>query len=345
MNRETDRMIYADPELPETGMEHGSAEQKETGIEYGSADPKETGTGYESTGQSTCRICPRNCGVRRTEGQRGICGVDSVIRVSRAALHMWEEPCISGSRGSGAVFFAGCPLHCVYCQNYEIADGTGKEITVERLAEIFLELQEKQAHNINLVTPTHYSPVIAEAVRAARERGLVIPIVYNCSGYESVDTLKKLEKIVDIYLTDFKYPDTEGAEKYSHAPDYPETAMSALREMVRQQPEGIFDEEGMMQKGVIVRHLLLPGKVKAGKEVIRRVYETFGDQVYLSLMNQYTPFPRVEEKFPELARKVTDREYRRLLEYAMELGVEYGFFQEGDTAEESFIPAFDGEGV
>ncbi len=299
----------------------------------------------DSSGAKGCRICPRQCGAERQKGQRGYCGTDAVLRVSRAALHFWEEPCISGTKGSGAVFFAGCPLHCVYCQNYSISGGSGKEISIERLAEIFLELQEKGAHNINLVTPTHYSPEIAEALREAEKRGLDLPVVYNCSGYESVDTLKNLEGIVDIYLADYKYPDREGAEKYSHAPDYPETAMEALREMVRQQPEGVFDDEGLMKKGVIVRHLLLPGRVKFGKESVRRIYEAFGNQVYLSLMNQYTPFPHVENRYPELARKVTEREYRRLLDYALELGITNGFFQEGETAKESFIPAFDGEGV
>lgn len=294
---------------------------------------------------SSCHLCPRDCGARRDLGRKGICSVDAGIRVTRAALHMWEEPCISGTEGSGTVFFAGCPMHCVYCQNYEIADGRGKEIPLERLTEIFLELQEKRANNINLVTPTHYSDVIAVAIRKARERGLTIPIVYNCSGYERVETLDMLEGLVDIYLTDFKYPDSEGAEKYSHAPDYPEVAMAALGEMVRQQPEAAFDQRGMMQKGVIVRHLLLPGRVKAAKEVVRRVYETFGDRVYLSLMNQYTPFEKVGEKYPELARRVTDREYSRLLDFAMELGIENGFFQEGETAMESFIPDFDEEGV
>lgn len=292
-----------------------------------------------------CRICPRKCGALRAEGKKGVCGVDDSILVSRAALHMWEEPCISGNRGSGAVFFSGCPLHCVYCQNYEIADGAGKEISRERLTEIFLELQAKNANNINLVTPTHYAPAIAEAVRAARERGLQLPVVYNCSGYESVDTLKALADCVDIYLTDFKYPDAEGALRYSHAPDYPEVAMKALTEMVRQQSACIFDEDGMMQKGVIVRHLLLPGRVKAGKEVVRKVFEVFGERVYLSLMNQYTPFSRVGKVYPELARRVTEREYRRLLDYVLELGVEQAFFQEGETAMESFIPAFDGEGI
>ncbi len=292
-----------------------------------------------------CQICPRHCGARRDKKEAGICGVDAAILVSRAALHMWEEPCISGNRGSGAVFFAGCPLHCVYCQNYEIAGGSGREISVERLADIFLELQEKGAHNINLVTPTHYSCAIIEAAETARAKGLHLPFVYNCSGYEEVETLKSLEGIIDIYLADYKYPDTEGAKRYSHAPNYPETAMKAIQEMVRQQPEAVFDSQGMMQKGVIVRHLLLPGRVRWGKEAVRLLHETFGDQIYISLMNQYTPFERIKEQYPEISRKVTEREYSRLLEYAMDLGITHGFFQEGDTARESFIPAFDGEGV
>ncbi len=297
------------------------------------------------TASAGCRLCPRCCGAVRDRGEKGVCGTASDLILSRAALHYWEEPCISGTRGSGAVFFSGCPLHCVYCQNYEIAGGRGKKISTERLTEIFLELQEKKAHNINLVTPTHYAPSIADALTQAKEKGLVIPVVYNCSGYESVSSLQKLEGLVDIYLTDYKYPDREGAERYSHAPDYPEIAMAALQEMVRQKSSCRFDEEGMMTEGVIVRHLLLPGRVRAGKETARIIHETFGDQVYLSLMNQYTPFPRIEQDYPELARKVTQREYQRLLEYALDLGVTSGFFQEGGTAEESFIPAFDGEGV
>ncbi|MDO4490205.1 MAG: radical SAM protein [Lachnospiraceae bacterium] len=305
-----------------------------------------TGTGIkEIFPEEGCRICPRECGAGREEGKRGVCGVADVILVSRAALHMWEEPCISGERGSGAVFFAGCPLHCVYCQNYEIAGGVGKVITKQRLAEIFLELQQKGAHNINLVTPTHYSHLLPEVLQMARDQGLCIPIVYNCSGYEKVDTLKKLADFVDIYLADYKYPDPQGAEKYSHAPDYPEIAWAALEEMLRQQPECVFDEEGILQKGVVVRHLLLPGRVKAAKQAVSQLYEAFGDRIYISLMNQYTPFERVGERYPELSRKVTSREYGRLLDFALELGVENGFFQEGDTAEESFIPVFNGEGV
>ena len=295
---------------------------------------------------SICTLCPRSCGADRAAGQKGYCGVGGTkIKAARAALHMWEEPCISGSQGSGTVFFSGCPLRCVYCQNRDIARaGAGKEITVERLSEIFLELQEKGAANINLVTPTHYTPEIVKAVAEARDSVLTLPIVYNCGGYEKPETLRTLEGIVDIYLTDFKYMDAEAARRYSHAPDYPEIAKEALGEMVRQQPEPVFDEKGMMKKGVIVRHLLLPGHLKNAEAVVKYVYETYGNRVYLSLMNQYTPLPGME-KWPEINRKVTRREYDRLLDYAVELGVENGFIQEGGTAEESFIPAFDCEGI
>lgn len=293
-----------------------------------------------------CRICPRNCKVNRGTGQTGICGVSGTgIYASRAALHMWEEPCISGETGSGAVFFSGCPLRCVYCQNYQIAHAeVGMEISVRRLADIFLELQEKHAANINLVTPTHYTPEIIQAVSFAREQGLKLPVVYNCSGYEKVETLKKLEGIIDIYLTDFKYMEEEIAARYSKASDYPAVAKAALKEMVRQQSSAVFDEEGMMQKGVIVRHLLLPGHVKNAKAVVKYLYETYGDKIYISLMNQYTPLPHVEA-WPELNRRVTRREYNRLVEYALSLGVENGFVQEGETAKDSFIPAFDYEGL
>lgn len=293
----------------------------------------------------TCRLCPRECNVDRKNGQKGVCGVSGTgIYGARAALHMWEEPCISGDEGSGTVFFSGCSLRCVYCQNYEIARAErGTEITVERLAEIFLELQEKEANNINLVTPTHYSMEIIEAVKIARKQGLHIPIVYNCSGYESVITLKKLEGIVDIYLVDYKYENKILAKRYSNAENYPEVVKLALEEMVRQCGEAVFDEREMMQKGVIVRHLLLPGQVQNAKDVVKYVYETYGNQVFLSLMNQYTPLPHVKA-WPELDRKVTEEEYEALIDYAIELGVENGFIQEGETAEESFIPSFEGEG-
>lgn len=291
-----------------------------------------------------CSLCPRMCMADR-EITTGYCGVKNTLRVARAALHFWEEPCISGEEGSGAVFFTGCNLRCVFCQNFQIARAEqGKEITVERLSEIFLELQAQKANNINLVTATHYVPQVVCALKRAKEQGLNIPVVYNCGGYESVETLKMLEGLVDIYLPDFKYVDTERAKRYSRAENYPEVAKTALAEMVRQQPEAQFDDREMMKKGVIVRHLMLPGGIKDSKAVVKYLYETYGDQIYISLMNQYTPLPHVEE-YPEINRKVKKFEYDRLVGYAISLGVENGFIQEGETAEESFIPAFTNEGV
>lgn len=294
--------------------------------------------------KNECSLCPRMCRTDR-DVTTGYCGVKNTLRVARAALHFWEEPCISGEEGSGAVFFTGCNLRCVFCQNYHIARAEqGKEITTERLAEIFLELQEQKASNINLVTGTHYVPQIIEALQSAKKQGLQIPVVYNCGGYERTETLQLLEGLVDIYLPDFKYMDSQRAGKYSHAKDYPEVAKAALSEMVRQQPEAVFDERGMMKRGIIVRHLMLPGGIKDSKEVVRYLYETYGDRIYMSLMNQYTPLAHVEA-YPEINRKLKKFEYDRLVDYAIALGVENAFIQEGETAEESFIPAFTGEGV
>lgn len=293
-----------------------------------------------------CILCPRNCNANRKAGKTGACMVSGKLKVARAALHFWEEPCISGESGSGAVFFSGCALHCVFCQNDKISRGkAGKEIEKERLVQIFLELQEKGANNINLVTPGQYVPHIIWAVEQARNEGLKLPIVYNTSSYEKVDTIKMLEGIVDIYLPDFKYMDSVLAQKYSHAMDYPEIAKAAIAEMVRQQPEPVFDDETeLMEKGVIVRQLLLPGLLEDAKAIVRYLYETYGDSIYLSLMSQFTPLPNVEG-FPELNRKVTEKEYDEYVDYAIDLGVDKGFIQEGDVAEESFIPDFDCEGV
>ncbi len=295
-----------------------------------------------------CALCPRNCKTDRKNGERGVCGQTDTLKVARAALHFWEEPCISGEKGSGAVFFSGCALHCVFCQNKEIANGTvGKEISVERLAEIFLELQEKGANNINLVTPGHFVPQIVRAVESARNQGLKLPFVYNTSSYETVDTVKKMEGIVDIYLPDFKYMSPTLSEKYSHAPDYSEAAKAAIAEMVRQTGAPSFCErEGqeLMRRGVIVRHLLLPGCVEDSKEIIAYLYRTYGDRIYLSIMNQFTPLSPLAA-YPELNRRVTEEEYDELVDYAIDLGVENGFIQEGETAEESFIPDFNCEGV
>lgn len=292
-----------------------------------------------------CRLCPRECGADRMAGKRGRCGVSWKLRVARAALHMWEEPCISGREGSGAVFFSGCPLGCVYCQNREISHGErGEEISVERLGEIFLELQRQKANNINLVTAGHYLPQVCDALKLARSQGLVIPVVYNSSAYEKVESLRCLEGLVDVYLPDFKYISADLSEKYSRAPDYPQTAMAAIREMVRQRPRPQFDGRGIMTSGVIVRHLLLPGHVREAKKVVQYLHETYGEQIYISMMNQYTPMAAVAGD-ALLGRRVTKREYARLLAFAEEIGVEQGFYQEGGTAAESFIPEFGGQGV
>jgi len=293
---------------------------------------------------SPCNLCPRNCMAERDKGQKGYCLSDNKIIVARAALHMWEEPCISGETGSGTVFFSGCNLRCIYCQNYEIAAAVkGREVSVSELSKIFLALEKQGASNINLVTPDHYVPEIIEAVLSARKKGLTLPIVYNGSGYEKPEVIRRLKGIVDIFLTDFKYMEADLAERFSHAPDYPQVAKSALEAMVEIAGEPVFDKDGMMQKGVIVRHLLLPGHKKNAKDVIRYVYENYGDRVYISLMNQYTPFERLKERedCKELCRRVTKREYENVLDYMIGLGVKNAFIQEGDTAKESFIPDFE----
>lgn len=321
----------------------------------------------------TCMLCPRACGVNRTAGARGVCGQSANVRLARAALHFWEEPCISGTNGSGAVFFCGCSLQCVFCQNREIATGqAGIEISKERLAEIFLELQEQHANNINLVTPGHYAPHIIVAVESARRQGLRIPIVYNTGSYETVDTIRSLEGIVDVYLPDFKYMDAALAEKYSHAKDYPNAAKAAIAEMVRQQPQARFvpelqQREGglsveiqsgtdcdtepkvqtqiqVMTAGVIVRHLLLPGMLYDSKHILKYLYEQYGNQIYYSLMSQYTPLAHVKD-YPELTKRVSEEAYAHLVHYAEQLGITNGFTQEREVAKESFIPHFDCEGV
>lgn len=292
-----------------------------------------------------CLLCPRKCGINRSTGQTGVCGVSSEIKVARAALHYWEEPCISGKKGSGAVFFSGCSLHCVFCQNREISDGkAGKVISKERLSDIFMELADKGANNINLVTPGQYIPDIVWAVNDAKSRGMKLPIIYNTSGYENVTELKLLEGIVDVYLPDFKYMDSTLSARYSRAKDYPSVAKQALSEMVRQQPDVVIDDAtGLIQKGVIVRQLLLPGHVNDAKAVLKYLYDTYHNHVYISMMSQFTPIALKD--YPEINRTVTRREYERLVDYAIEIGITNAFIQEGDVAKDSFIPAFDCEGV
>jgi putative pyruvate formate lyase activating enzyme len=308
-------------------------------------------TNFDGTEYENCRLCPRCCGINRAAGQKGVCGATAEVKLARAALHYWEEPCISGKNGSGAVFFCGCSLHCVFCQNQSIASGTaGMEIPRERLAEIFLELQEKDANNINLVTPGHFLPHIIWAVEHARGQGLSIPIVYNTGSYEQVDAIKALEGIVDVYLPDFKYMDERPAETYSHAKDYPAVAKAAVAEMVRQQPKAVFEPEKgvpenlLMKKGVIVRHLLLPGLLYDSRHILQYLYEQYGNRIYYSLMSQYTPLAHAKA-YPELMQRVSEEAYDHLVNYAKRLGIVNGFTQEREVASESFIPHFDCEGV
>ncbi len=292
-----------------------------------------------------CRLCPRECGADRVHGEPGYCGMPMELYVARAALHYWEEPCISGAKGSGAVFFSGCTLRCVFCQNYEIAAGTaGKKISPGRLAEIFLELQEQGANNINLVTAGHFLPLVVSALVRAKNEGLSIPVVYNTGGYEKADMLRHLEGLVDIWLPDYKYESSKLAEQYSQAADYPERAKEALFEMVRQAGKPVYDSRGMMLRGVIVRHLVLPGCVYDSKDVLDYLHDTWGRQIWVSILNQYTPLSHMKA-YPGLNRRVTEAEYDEVVGYACFLGMQQVYIQEGDCVGESFIPAFDYNGV
>ena len=291
-----------------------------------------------------CTLCPRRCAVNR-ERDRGACGESAVMRVARAALHFWEEPCLSGSAGSGAVFFSGCGLRCLYCQNYGIAhQNHGKEIDVQRLSEIFLELMAKGAVNLNLVTAVQFVPHVIAALDMARARGLDLPVVYNSSGYETIDTLRMLEGYVDIYLPDYKYFDPALAARFSAAPDYPDAAKAAIGEMLRQTGEPCFDADGRMRRGVIVRHLVLPGHTEDSINAVRLLHRAYGDRIYISIMRQYTPCGSFPEN-PELSRRLTTYEYEKVLRFARSLGITKGYAQLGETAKESFIPDFDGTGV
>lgn len=299
--------------------------------------------------EKECTLCPRKCKVNRENSQLGYCRMPDKLYVARAALHMWEEPCISGKNGSGTIFFEGCNLRCVYCQNGDISGGIKDQerwITGERLSRIMLGLQKKGANNINLVTPTHYVPVIVEAITLARANGLVLPIVYNCGGYENVETLKELEGMIDIYLPDFKYMNADRAMLYSKASNYPEIAKKAIWEMVRQTGECVFDKEtGIIKKGVIVRHLVLPDSNRDTKQILRYLHETYGDKIYISLMSQYTPISARLSEFPQLNQKVNRKQYDKCIEFAKKLGITNAYVQEDDVALESFIPAFEYEGV
>lgn len=288
-----------------------------------------------------CNICPRRCGADRENGSLGFCGASNKIRIARAALHFWEEPCLSGKNGAGTVFFSHCNMKCVYCQNYRISTrGAGHEVSIGELAEIFLDLQSQGANNIDLVTPTHYALDIAEAVKKAKNSGLHIPVLYNCGGYESVETLKRLEGIIDIYMPDMKYYRDKYAVKYSSAPRYFETACAALEEMYRQTGAFVLDENDIMQSGVIVRHMMLPGLMLDTKKIMDYLFDTYGNNIYISLMSQYTPLKNVE-RFPELNRKIDMKKYNSIVDYCMNRGMENVFIQEGSAAKESFIPCFE----
>lgn len=286
-----------------------------------------------------CDICPRKCGVNREKGKLGFCQAKDKIKIARYSLHYWEEPIISGETGSGTIFFSGCNLKCIFCQNFKISsENIGKEISVERLKEICLELQNMGANNINLVTGTHFLPLIKDALILAKKEGLTIPIVYNTSSYETVESLKEMEGLIDIYLPDLKYYDNKLAENFSLANDYFEIATAAIKEMVRQTGKPVI-ENNIMKKGVIVRHLLLPNYLEDSKKIIKYLHDTYNEDIYISIMNQYTPIKKFD-KYPELNRTLTDKEYDELVNYACDLNITQAFIQEGETCKESFIPDF-----
>lgn len=285
-----------------------------------------------------CMLCPRKCGINRYKG-KGICGANSKIKLAYYSLHMWEEPPISGKNGSGTIFFSNCNMKCIYCQNKKISiDGYGKYISMKKLEEIMLELQKKGAHNINLVTPTHYVPQIAFVLQKIKDKSLKIPVVYNTSSYECVGTLMMMRNLVDIYLADLRYYDDDLAIKYSKCRDYFENATMAIDEMYRQVGEIKINDEGMLEKGVVVRVLILPSHVDDSKKIIEYLYKTYGNDIFISIMNQYTPVWKC--KYSNLNRKVTEDEYNEVVNYAIDLGVVNAFVQEGEAADDSFIPKF-----
>ncbi|MBR3714661.1 MAG: radical SAM protein [Clostridia bacterium] len=293
---------------------------------------------------NSCFLCPRRCGADRRIS-RGFCGESDQIRICRAALHMWEEPCISGSEGSGTVFFTGCQLRCIFCQNSDIAlSHAGLEISEERLIEIFFELAAQGANNINLVTPSHFTPTVISAIDRAKSRGFTLPFVWNSSGYESIETLELLRGRIDIFLPDFKYFSSDLANSFSRAPDYFEKASLAVKKMLDIVGEPKFDDRGIMKKGVIVRHLVLPAHTDDSMKVIKYLFDTFGHSIYVSIMNQYTPMPSVSA-YKDLSRRLTTYEYEKVVNFAADLGIKNGFIQSRGTARDSFIPAFDYTGV
>lgn len=292
---------------------------------------------------SKCKLCPRNCLVNRNKGGLGFCKAGNKIKIAKAYLHMWEEPCISGKNGSGTIFFSNCNLRCIFCQNYYISrEDNGVEIDIDRFSDICLDLQKQGAENINLVTPTHFVPLIIDGIKLAKSRGLTLPIVYNSSGYENVDTIKALDGIVDIYLPDLKYYNDSYALKYSNCKEYFKYASKVIDEMVRQKPKCIFDKNGIIKSGVVVRHLLLPKMELDSKKIIKYLYDKYGNNIYISIMNQYTPIGKC--KYAELNDKVNNSVYEEIIDYAWNIGIRNAFIQEGDTQNESFIPKWDFKG-
>ena len=290
---------------------------------------------------NNCTLCPHKCGVNRFEENKGRCKCDDKLKIALASLHMFEEPCISGENGSGTVFFSNCNLNCIYCQNYEISHlGKGKEITIEHLAEIFLKQQEKGAHNINLVTPTMYVLQIIEAIKIAKLKGLNIPIVYNSNGYENVETIKLLNGYINVYLPDLKYYSNELSKKYSNVNNYFETATSAIKEMYSQVGKAEFDENGLIKKGVIIRHLVLPNHIQNTKNILKWISDNMPSDIYVSVMAQY--FPTYKAKEDDLInRKLNKKEYNEVLNYLYSLDLENGYIQELGEHEEEYVPDFD----
>jgi len=287
-----------------------------------------------------CNLCPRNCNVNRSTGVLGFCNSNDKVKVAKVSLHHWEEPCISGTNGSGTVFFSNCNLKCVFCQNHLISSiGIGKELSVESLSGIFLEQQAKGAHNINLVTPTHYVPQIIEALKLSKSKGLNLPIVYNTNSYENIDTIRSLAGYIDIYLPDLKYFKDKYGIKYSGAPNYFMVASRAIEEMFSQVGHPQFDEKGLMKRGVIVRHLMLPGLLFDSKKIIDYLYSNFGESIFISLMNQYTP-SHIVSNYPEINKTLNQKQYEALIHYCLDIGILNAFIQEEGTASESFIPDF-----
>lgn len=289
---------------------------------------------------NSCKLCPRNCSINRNCGKLGYCKAGNEITIAKYYLHQWEEPCITGKNGSGTIFFTYCNLRCIFCQNYKISTlNYGKKISVNEFSDICLELQNRGATNINLVTPTHFVPLIIDGINLAKGKGLNIPIIYNSSGYENVDTIKMLNGIVDVYLPDFKYYSDKYAIRYSKCKDYFNVAKEALAEMVRQKGKCVFDKDGNIISGVIVRHLLLPGREDDSKKILKYLYETYGDSIYISIMNQYTPIRKCE--FEELNSSISDNIYDDVIDYAWNIGIRNAFIQEEGSQSESFIPDFD----